>query len=267
MTDAVTAVGPEWGGVRLTFQEHVATLAVERPSKLNALTPEMLEQLSYLLGDVANSDARLLIVRGAPGKAFCVGADINRFAGLSPAEMWRAWTARGHRAFDALARLHQPTLAVLHGHAFGGGLELALACDFRVAAEHVKLGLPEVGLGTVPGWGGTERLTELVGRARAKEVVMARRELDAATALAWGVVTRVAPEPDLEAAVDDLADSLLAGAPLAIELAKQLIDAAAEGASSAVLEPLAAGITAATADLSEGIGAFRDRRPAAFNGA
>ena len=266
MTDAVAAVGPEWGRVRLTFREHVATLTVERPAKLNALTPEMLEQLSYLLGDVANSDARLLIVRGAAGNAFCVGADLNRFAGLSPAEMWRSWTARGHRAFEALARLHQPTIAVLHGHAFGGGLELALACDFRVAAEHVTLGLPEVGLGTVPGWGGTERLTELVGRARAKEVVMARRQLDAATALAWGVVTRVAPEPDLEGAMDDLVDSLLAGAPLAIELAKQLIDAAAEGASSAVLEPLAAGLTAASADLSEGILAFRERRPAAFNG-
>jgi enoyl-CoA hydratase/carnithine racemase len=226
----------------------------------------MLDELSRAVADVAASAARVLILRGAGGKAFCVGADINEFAGLAPAAMWREWTVRGHRAFGALAGLHQPSIAVVHGHAFGGGLELALACDFRVLADSVRLGLPEVGLGTVPGWGGTERLAELIGRARTKEVVMARRQIDATTALAWGVATRVASAEELDVTVGELADSLLQGAPLAIQLSKQLIDAAAAGAPSSILEPLAAGLTAASSDLGEGISAFRERRSPDFTG-
>jgi enoyl-CoA hydratase len=264
MTASATPTAP--GRITLAVQASVATITLDRPSKLNALTPEMLDDLNRAVADVADSDARLLIVRGAAGKAFCVGADINEFAGLGPAVMWREWTVRGHRAFGALARLRQPSIAVIHGHAFGGGLELALACDFRLLAHLVRLGLPEVGLGTVPGWGGTERLTELIGRARAKEMVLARREIDASTALAWGMATQVASAENLDATVAELVSSLLDGAPLAIELGKQLIDAAADGAPSSILEPLAAGLTAASADLGEGISAFRERRPPDFTG-
>jgi enoyl-CoA hydratase/carnithine racemase len=180
--------------------------------------------------------------------------------------MWREWTVRGHRAFDALARLRQPTISVIHGHAFGGGLELALACDFRVIADGAQLALPEVGLGTVPGWGGTERLTELIGRGRAKDVVLARRQIDAATALAWGIATRTALADDLESAVAEFTGSLVEGAPLAIELSKKLVDAAADGAPSSLLEPMAGGLAAASADLGEGIRAFRERRPPSFTG-
>jgi enoyl-CoA hydratase/carnithine racemase len=123
-----------------------------------------------------------------------------------------------------------------------------------------------VGLGTIPGWGGTGRLTELVGRARAKEVVLSRRFLDADTALAWGVVTRVAPAESLDATVDELIGQLTAGAPVAVQLAKQLIDAAADGAPSRVLEALAGGLTSATEDLREGVAAFQGRRDATFHG-
>ena len=157
-----------WAGTR-----HTRGHRAPRPArKLNALTLEMLDELFDCLRTVHDSDARVMVLRGAGDKAFCVGADINRFAPLTAVQMWRDWTATGHRVFDALAGLRQPTIAVLHGAAFGGGFELALACDFRVVATDARLGLPEVGLGTVPGWGGTERLTELVGRARAKEVVL-----------------------------------------------------------------------------------------------
>jgi enoyl-CoA hydratase/carnithine racemase len=180
--------------------------------------------------------------------------------------MWRDWTATGHRVFDALAGLRQPTVAVLHGATFGGGFELALACDFRVVAAEARLGLPEVGLGTVPGWGGTERLTELVGRARAKDVVLSRRTLDGELAHTWGVATRVAPRAELESALDELVTQLLAGAPVAVQLAKQIIDAAAEGAPSRVLEALAGGLTSATEDLKEGIAAFQQRRDPTFTG-
>ena len=254
------------GTVDLTIDGPIATLLLDRPAKLNALTPEMLDALDDALAKLRDSDARVALVRGAGDKAFCVAADIARFAGLSAPQMWRDWTAHGHRVFDALAAQRQPTIAVVHGSAFGGGLELALACDFRVVATEAQLGMPEVGLGTVPGWGGSERLTELVGRARAKEVVLLRRFLDANTALAWGVATSVSPAADLEASVDELVGRLLGGAPVAVQLAKQIIDAAAEGAPSRVLEALAGGLSSATEDLQEGLSAFTERRPAEFRG-
>jgi enoyl-CoA hydratase len=261
-----TYAGPAEGVVRVTDEAGVATVLLDRPAKLNALTPEMFDALGAVLESVRRSDARVVVLRGAGEKAFCVGADINRFAPLTAVQMWRDWTATGHRVFDALAGLRQPTVAVLHGATFGGGLELALACDFRVVAAEARLGLPEVGLGTVPGWGGTERLTELVGRARAKDVVLARRTLDGELAHTWGVATRVAPRAELDSAVDELVTQLLAGAPVAVQLAKQIIDAAAEGAPSRVLEALAGGLTSATDDLKEGIAAFQQRRDATFTG-
>jgi len=261
-----TDAGPAEGGVRVTDDAGVATVLLERPAKLNALTPEMLDALGAAVESLRGSDARVVVLRGAGEKAFCVGADINRFAPLTAVQMWRDWTATGHRVFDALAGLRQPTVAVLHGAIFGGGFELALACDFRVVAAEARLGLPEVGLGTVPGWGGTERLTELVGRARAKEVVLARRTLDGELAHAWGVATRVAPTAELDSAVDELVTQLLGGAPVAVQLAKQIIDAAAEGAPSRVLEAIAGGLTSATDDLKEGIAAFQQRRDATFTG-
>jgi enoyl-CoA hydratase len=243
---------------------HTATILLDRAAKLNALTLELLEQLAAATREVNASAARVVVLRTAGSKVFCVGADINHFAGLEAAEMWRDWIATGHRAFDALAGLRQPTVAVIDGLAFGGGLELALACDFRVVASDAKLALPETGLGTVPGWGGTERATELVGRARAKELVLTRRQLTGDEAVAWGLATAAAPGAELEDAVDRLTADLLAGAPLAVQLAKQLIDAAADGAPSRVLEALAGGLSAATADLAEGIAAFREKRPPEF---
>lgn len=257
---------PPEGSVLLDVQGDIATLQLDRPAKLNALTPEMLDALQRAIDTVNASAARVVLLRASGERAFCVGADITRFSQLTPVQMWRDWTAAGHRAFDALASLRQPTVAVLHGTALGGGFELALACDFRVVAAHAQLGLPEVGLGTVPGWGGTERLTELVGRARAKEMVLTRRFLDAETAHVWGLATRVAAGGDLEPAVDDLVGRLLGGAPVAVQLAKQIIDGAADGAPSRVLEALAGGLSSATEDLREGIAAFHERRSTSFQG-
>lgn len=257
---------PEDGGrVELARAGSLATLTLRRPAKRNALTPEMLDELAGMLDTLRGSDARVVVVRGEGPHAFCVGADIHRFAGLSPVQMLE-WTARGHRVFDALAQLPQPSVAVLHAPAFGGGLELALACDLRVMSTAASVGLPEVGLGTVPGWGGTERLTDLVGRARAKEVILARRTLDAATAADWGIVTDAVGPADLEDAVTDLVERLAGGAPVAVSLAKTLIDAAADGAPSRVLERLAGAVTSATDDLAAGVEGFRTRSTAHFTG-
>jgi enoyl-CoA hydratase len=255
------------GSVWLERDGDVATLVLDRAAKQNALTPEMLRELErHLAAVAADSAARVVLVRGAGERAFCAGADIDRFAGLGPLEMWRTWTVLGHAVFARLAELPQPVIAVLHGNAFGGGLELALAADFRVVSERARVGLPEAGLGTVPGWGGTERLVETVGRARTKEIVLARRVLDGPTAFEWGLATRCVPSEGLDEAVRELTDALLGGAPVAVQVAKQLIDAAADGAPSRVLEPLAGALTATTADLAEGVAAFRARRTPAFAG-
>lgn len=243
---------------------HTATILIDRASKLNALTLALLNDLDTAVREVSASTARLVIVRTGGVKVFCVGADINHFADLSAAGMWRDWIATGHRAFDALAGLRQPSIAVIDGLAFGGGLELALACDFRVIAAEAKVALPETSLGTVPGWGGTERATELIGRARAKELVLTRRQLTGEEAVSWGLATAVASKAELEDAVSRLSEDLLAGAPLAVQLGKQLIDAAADGAPSRVLEALAGGLAAATDDIAEGVAAFRDKRAARF---
>jgi len=253
------------GQVALTFDGSIATVTLQRERKLNALTPEMLEQLGKAVAQIRLSAARVVIVRGEGTRAFCVGADINRFADLTPVQMLD-WTERGHRVFDALASLAQPSIAVLHGPTFGGGLELGLACDLRVGSSTTRLGLPEVGLGTVPGWGGTERLVELVGRGRAKEVILGRRTLDAATAHSWGVLAETAEPDQLEEVVARLADGIAAAAPVAVRLAKTIIDAAADGSPSRVLEHLAGAVTSSTEDLQAGIAGFRSSSAPQFTG-
>ena len=263
-TAPATKEAAEQVAVEYSADGHTATILIDRSAKLNALTLGLLEDLAAATREVAASGARLVIVRTGGAKVFCVGADINHFADLSAAGMWRDWIATGHRAFDALAGLRQPSIAVVDGLAYGGGLELALACDFRVIAAEARIALPETGLGTVPGWGGTERATELVGRARAKELVLTRRQLSGEEAVGWGLASAVAPQAELEEAVARLSDDLLAGAPLAVQLGKQLIDAAADGAPSRVLEALAGGLAAATDDLAEGVAAFREKRAAHF---
>jgi enoyl-CoA hydratase len=255
------------GTVGLTTAGAVTTLTIDRPAKLNALTPELLASMATQLRRVAQSDARVLLLRTGGGRAFCVGADLHRFAALGPLAVWRDWTRLGHEVFDLLSSLPQVTVAVVHGDAFGGGLELALATDFRVVSETARLGLPETRLGTVPGWGGTERLTAMVGASRAKLVCLANRHLSARTAFEWGLATVLAPDSGgIEEAVAGLVDDVLAAAPVATTLAKQLIDACAAGVPARLLEPLAGALTASTDDLREGIAAFRERRGPTFRG-
>ncbi|WP_231923984.1 enoyl-CoA hydratase/isomerase family protein [Microcella alkaliphila] len=242
----------------------VATILIDRADKLNALTLDMLRQLEWVCEEIDRSPARVVLVRTAGTRVFCVGADITHFAGISAVQMWREWVATGHRAFARLASLRQPTIAVVDGLAVGGGFELALACDLRIVAQHAKVALPEGGLGTVPGWGGTERLTELAGRARAKELVFTRRQLTADEAQQWGVANLVVDAAEIDDETSRLVSEILLSAPVAIQLAKQIIDAAADGAASSVLEALASGVAAGTDDLIEGTNAFREKRAARF---
>ncbi len=242
----------------------IATITLNRPEKLNALTLAMLADLDAACVAIdADADVRVVIVTGAGEKAFCAGADVVAWSALSPLDMWRTWTRTGQRVLDRLEALRQPTIAVLNGVAFGGGLELALACDLRIAADHVKLGAPEVGIATVPGWGMTTRLPAVVGPARAKQMILTGSPIDAADAATWGLVSEVVPAGDLAGRADALAGRIAAQAPVAVQVAKQLIDANRPRTS---LEPLGGGLTAFTDDAGEGQAAFRERRPPAYGG-
>jgi enoyl-CoA hydratase/carnithine racemase len=255
------------GSVGLVVDAHLATVLLDRPEKLNALTPEMLADLERVLETIdGDAGIRAVIVASAGERAFCVGADIKRFKVLSGTAMWSHWTRRGHQVFDRLAHLRQPTVAALDGHAFGGGLELALACDLRVVASDATLGLTEVGLGTVPGWGGTQRLPAQIGVTRAKQMILTATPIDAATAHAWGLVNEVVPRGQVASSAHKLAESLAARAPMSVQMAKQAIDVAQGAPPGPALEGIASAATAGASDFTEGLNAFTERRSARFGG-
>lgn len=255
---------PEVGQVDVSVDRTVATICLNRPAKHNALTPEMLEQLDAILAGLdADRSVRVVIITGAGNRSFCAGADIKRFKALPPLDMWAQWTRRGLRVFDHLAHLRQPTIAAITGNAYGGGLELALACDLRVLADDATLGLTEVGIGTIPGWGGTGRLRDLVGAGRAKEMIFTGDPLQAGQALAWGVANLLAPKLEVVVAAQLLAARIADRAPIAVQMAKQSIDS---GAAYAQMEPIASAATAYTADAAEGLASFAEKRPPHYRG-
>ena len=244
----------------------IATITLNRPEKRNAITPAMLATLEDALGAIeADAAVRVVVITGAGPKAFSAGADVGAWSSLAPLEMWRTWTRTGHRVMARLEGLRQPTIAALNGIAYGGGLELALACDLRLAADHVTLAAPEVGIATVPGWGMTTRLASISGPARAKQMILTGRPVAAAEAASWGVVSEVVPAADLDGATADLAARIAAQAPVAVQVAKQLIDGL-RPRSAASLEALGGGLTAFTEDAREGQTAFRERRTPAYGG-
>jgi enoyl-CoA hydratase len=242
----------------------VATITLNRPEKLNALTLPMLGALDEALVAIDDDAAvRVVVIKGSGEKAFSAGADVVAWSSLAPLDMWRTWTRTGHRVMERLESLRQPTIAALNGIAYGGGLELALACDLRLAADRVKLAAPEVGISTVPGWGMTTRLATVVGPARAKQMILTGLPIDAERAADWGLVSDVVPAADLDAATDGLAARIAAQAPVAVQVAKQLIDASRPRVS---LEALGGGLTAFTDDAREGQAAFREKRTPKFGG-
>jgi enoyl-CoA hydratase len=260
MSEAIVA------GLRLHLDGPIATITLDRPEKLNAVTPEMLEGLEAALASLEADDAiRVVVLTGSGDRAFCAGADINAWASLAPIDMWRTWVRSGHRVMDRLEGLRQPTIAALNGIAYGGGLELALACDLRIAADTVKVAAPEVGIGTIPGWGMTTRLAVVAGPARAKQMILSGEPVDALRAEAWGVLSEVVPAAELQDAVRRTAERIAAQAPVAVQVAKQLIDGLRPRVPAS-LEALGSGLTAFTDDAGEGLASFRERRQARFGG-
>ena len=250
--------------ITLTVEDAVATIIINRAEKLNALTIPMLGQLERFVSDLEQDRAVRAVILTGSGRAFCVGADIYAWSALDPLQMWRQWIRDGHRIFDRLARLPQPVIAALNGYTFGGGLELALAADLRLAAQGIQLALPEVTLGTIPGWAGTQRLPRIIGPARAKQMIFTGARIDAISAERWGLVNEVVPAPDLLVRAAELAQTIAHNAPIAVQTGKQLIDGDLN--TGATLEALASAMTSYSEDLQEGLAAFRERRSAEFKG-
>ena len=250
--------------VELAIDGALATITLRRPEKLNALDQGMIAALAAACDRVESERAVRVVLLAGEGKAFSAGGDIEAWAALDPLTFGRLWIRDGHRTMDRLARLRQPTIAMLTGHALGGGLELAAVADFRVAEAHVRLGLPETGLGMVPGWSGTQRLVRRFGAQLVRRMSIAGEMLGADQALAAGLVDRVVPTGEGPAAARELADRLLARGPAAVQVAKQMIALAEGEERDGAIESIAGALIATTEDLAEGVGAFRAKRPATF---
>ncbi|SDK67664.1 enoyl-CoA hydratase/isomerase family protein [Paracoccus chinensis] len=251
--------------VHLQIAGGIAMLRLDNPARLNAFTPAMLEQLVAHCDRLDRDGAARAVLLVAEGpRAFCAGADIGAWAGIPPAEFARLWVRGGHRIFDRLARLPMPTVAVIQAHAFGGGLELAAACDLRVMAPGATIALPETQVGIVPGWSGTQRLARLIPEPLLKEMALFGRRVSAERALAAGFVAEVAEDP--LAAAQAIAGKLLETSPRATEVAKYMIHAAVGEDRDAMIEALGSGMIAASADKAEGVAAFAAKRKPVFPG-
>ena len=251
--------------ILLEIEGTVGRLVLNRPEKLNALDPEMLTQLEAAVDNLeSRTDVRLVLLQGAGDRAFCVGADINAWTALSPIEMWSTWTRLGHRAFSRLVNLRQPVIAQIQGLAFGGGLELALTADIRIASEGATFAMPEVKLATVPGWAGTSRLPQTIGHARAKQMIFTGAPIDATQAERWGLVNEVVPPAELETKTNELVEMVCRNAPISVQIAKQLLNT--RSVDALALESLAGAVSAATADAAEGLESFRGKRAPEFKG-
>jgi enoyl-CoA hydratase len=247
----------------------VTTVTVNRPDKLNALNAATIDELHGCFRSLReDDDVRVVVVTGAGEKAFVAGADIGELADLTPARAER-FAARGHALMWTIENLGKPVIAAVNGYALGGGCELALACTLRYAAETARLGLPETGLGLIPGYGGTQRLARLIGTGRALELILTGQPVTAAEALASGLVNRVFPPHDLLSGTQEVARALAAKSQVTLRLA---LKAVTEGTNMSLdagcrLEAALFGVAGATADAREGCAAFLEKREPQFRDA
>jgi enoyl-CoA hydratase len=246
----------------------VAVITLNRPAALNALNRQLLTELSAALAQLgAADDVRVVVVTGAGDRAFVAGADISEIAALD-AEAARRFAEAGQALFRALETLGKPSIAAINGFALGGGCELAMACTLRIAAEQAQLGQPEIDLGTIPGFGGTQRLVRLVGRGRALAMLLSGQRVSAVEAERIGLVNKVVPAEALRAEAMGMARSLAAKPPAAV---RYILKAVHEGAdltleAAQALEASLFGLAAATADMKEGTAAFLEKRKPTFGG-
>ncbi len=248
----------------------IRTITINRPDQLNALNRDTIDELDKVLTEAdADRSIRVLIITGSGAKAFVAGADIKEFAHFS-VEEGKALSADGHKKlFTHVEGMNKPVIAAVNGFALGGGLELAMSCHFRVASETAKLGLPEVGLGVIPGYGGTQRLAQLVGKGKAMEMILlgSAGMMPAAEALQWGLVNHVVPADQLLSTTLELAGKIARNSPTALGSAIRAVNAGYEpGADGMQREIEEFGTCFGTADFKEGTSAFMEKRKPEFKG-
>ncbi len=249
-------------------EQHISTITINRPKKLNALNQETINELheAFKAAD-ADENIKVIIVTGSGEKAFVAGADISEFADYSVEEGMHL-AANGQKLlFDFVENLSTPVIAAVNGFALGGGLELAMACHFRVASDNARMGLPEVSLGVIPGYGGTQRLTQLVGKGRAMEMIMTAGMIDANKALSYGLVNHVVPQDQLLELCETLAAKIIKNSSVAISASIRAVNANfKEGVNGYQTEITEFGNCFGTEDFEEGTSAFLEKRKADFPG-
>jgi enoyl-CoA hydratase len=251
--------------IELTVGGQIATIRIARADKLNALDFPMVQALekAALLVDL-EKQVRAVIITGAGEKSFCAGGDIAAWSSLDAEDFAMNWVRHGHRAFDALARMRHPLIAAINGHCLGGGLELAVTADIRIAEEHVKLGLPETGIGIIPGWSGTQRAVRRFGSQVVRRMALAGEIFDANSSLALGLVDRVVIKGESYSVALTLAAEIAKRSPSATRLTKLMVNMAEGEEREAAIETLGGYLAAGSKDLATGLEAFRNKRKAEF---
>ena len=246
----------------------IAYIKVNRPAVRNALNAQTVRELGEAFDQAKKDDeVRVIILTGSGDKAFVSGADINELAVQTPLP-GAQYSRAGQAVFDRIEQIGKPVIAAVNGYALGGGCELAMACTFRIASENAVLGQPEVKLGIIPGYGGSQRLPRLVGKGRALQILLTGDMLPAAEALRIGLVNEVVPQSELLARAEALARKIMANGPLAVELCLEAVNRGLEMTltDGEFLEATLFGLTCATEDMREGTKAFLEKRPANFRG-
>jgi enoyl-CoA hydratase len=248
--------------------DHIAEITINRPDKLNALNREVIDQLSQCFQALEqDASVRCIIITGAGEKAFVAGADISEFANFS-VEQGRDLSEEGHRKlFSLVEELNTPVIAAVNGFALGGGLELAMGCHIRIASDNARMALPEVSLGVIPGYGGTQRLPRLIGKGRAMEMIATAQMINAETALSYGLVNHVVPQAELMDKAREIASKIIKNSPTAIGFALQAVNASDNKEVDGFQEEIELfGEAFGTGDFKEGTTAFLEKRKPDFKG-
>lgn len=254
--------------VKVDREKSTVWITLNRPHRLNTFNDVLLEELEEILETVDNdASIRCVVITGEGDRAFSAGADITSFPRATPVTA-AEFSRNGQKVFSKLEELSKPVIAAINGYALGGGLELASACDFRIASEHAELGSPEINLGIIPGWGGTQRLLRIVGLANAKRLVMLGERLKADEALKMGLVDKVVPYEELMNETRALAEKLCEGPPIALRYAKHALNFGTQFPLEAGLRIEAGllGLLFSTEDIKDGVEAFMSRRKPDFKG-
>jgi len=255
-----------YNNILLKISDNISYITINRPNQLNALNSETIKELnSAILYSEDNKDVRCILLTGSGTKSFVAGADIKEFAGFSIEEGENLARKGQEQLFDLLENCSKPTIAAVNGFALGGGLELAMSCHIRVASLNAKMGLPEVSLGLIPGYGGTQRLSNLVGKGKAMEMICTSGMLSAEDALQWGLLNSICDQEDLISNCEKIASKICMNSPMAISSAIKSVNAGfIDGVDGFEVEKIEFGKCFGTEQFTEGTTAFLEKRKANF---